>query len=246
LTSRLESELATHLRRRQEEELKFRDALKAELDYARTQVRQLLEGLASAKTEAPLKTASGELTARLNEQERAARELHATLSGAAAPTRPLRLEPGAQAHHLGLNAEVTIVEVTGDSAVVAAGVMKMRVPLSELGAPRGKAAPARFPGEKKKDAQLERAARLAPGAVETGGAKLDLRGQRAEDAVRELDLFLDRLSREGRDNAVVVHGHGTGALKASVREHLKRSPYVKSFRPGEDGEGGDGATVVTL
>ena len=44
----------------------------------------------------------------------------------------------------------------------------------------------------------------------------------------------------------VLHGHGSGALKAAVREHLQRSPYVSRARPGESHEGGDGVTVVQL
>jgi DNA mismatch repair protein MutS2 len=44
----------------------------------------------------------------------------------------------------------------------------------------------------------------------------------------------------------IVHGHGTGRLRAAVRGHLARHPQVARVRPGSDGEGGDGATVVTL
>jgi DNA mismatch repair protein MutS2 len=75
---------------------------------------------------------------------------------------------------------------------------------------------------------------------------LDLRGMRADDALGELEAFLDRTALEGADAVFVIHGHGTGALRKVVREYLATSPYVARFRPGGAGEGGDGVSVVAL
>ena len=47
-------------------------------------------------------------------------------------------------------------------------------------------------------------------------------------------------------NLPIIHGHGTGALKQAVRDYLSESPYVESFRPGNDSEGGDGVCVVKI
>ena len=49
-----------------------------------------------------------------------------------------------------------------------------------------------------------------------------------------------------RRAALIVHGHGTGALKQAIRDYLASSPYIRMFRPGETHEGGDGVTVVEL
>jgi DNA mismatch repair protein MutS2 len=75
---------------------------------------------------------------------------------------------------------------------------------------------------------------------------VDLRGQRADEALIELEAFLDRTALEGADAVFVIHGHGTGALRKVVREYLATSPYVARFRAGGSGEGGDGVSVVSL
>lgn len=82
--------------------------------------------------------------------------------------------------------------------------------------------------------------------AERAGMKLDLRGMRVEEAVRECELFLDSHYDNGLNSVVIVHGHGTGAVKEAIRSALKVSPYVQSYRSGEIEEGGDGVTVVTL
>jgi DNA mismatch repair protein MutS2 len=69
---------------------------------------------------------------------------------------------------------------------------------------------------------------------------------RVEELVREVDAFLDRLLSEGAPDAVILHGHGTGALKQALRDHLQGSPYVASWRPGDVQEGGDAITWVGL
>ena len=76
--------------------------------------------------------------------------------------------------------------------------------------------------------------------------RLDLRGKTVEDSLDELELFLDQASLANFSEVSVIHGHGTGALKSAVRDFLKMSPYVKEFRPGGDGEGGDGISVISL
>jgi DNA mismatch repair protein MutS2 len=65
-----------------------------------------------------------------------------------------------------------------------------------------------------------------------------------DELIREVDLFLDRLYAEDAQDAVILHGHGTGALKDSLRSHLEGSPYVGAFRQGDAQEGGDAVTVV--
>ncbi|HWO22147.1 MAG TPA: Smr/MutS family protein [Kofleriaceae bacterium] len=75
---------------------------------------------------------------------------------------------------------------------------------------------------------------------------LDVRGHRADEAITQLDRFLDESLLAGRDAIFVIHGHGTGALRAAVRGHLQGHGAIEKFRPGEQREGGDGVTVAFL
>ena len=77
-------------------------------------------------------------------------------------------------------------------------------------------------------------------------AEVDLRGMMTDEAIAALDLYLDNVSMAHLEQVTIIHGKGTGAVRKAVREHLKRSRYVKEFRPGVYGEGEDGVTVVTL
>jgi DNA mismatch repair protein MutS2 len=82
------------------------------------------------------------------------------------------------------------------------------------------------------------ASRIAP--------RLDLRGERVEAALEQLGAYLDEALLAGQDEALIVHGAGTGALRRSIREYLAEHPRVRSTRPGRRDEGGDGATVAEL
>ena len=76
--------------------------------------------------------------------------------------------------------------------------------------------------------------------------RLDLRGLRADEAESELSRFLDKAMLAGRSEVEIVHGMGTGAMRRTVHEHLKRSRAVGEFRLGNADEGGDGVTKVVL
>jgi DNA mismatch repair protein MutS2 len=87
-------------------------------------------------------------------------------------------------------------------------------------------------------------ARLTP--PDQAPETIDVIGARVADALGRIDQALDRAAAAGNTRVRVLHGHGTGRLKTAVRAHLAASPYVASQRPGEDLEGGDAVTIVTL
>ena len=76
--------------------------------------------------------------------------------------------------------------------------------------------------------------------------EINLLGRTVDEALAELDKYLDDAYLAHLPTVRVVHGKGTGALRNAVQSHLKRVKYVKSFRPGEYGEGDAGVTIVTF
>jgi DNA mismatch repair protein MutS2 len=239
-----EVELAAALKKRKEEEVKFREALRAELEFARNQIRAMVEKLEGEKSLKAAQIVAADLTSRINEQTTAERGARQELKGEVRELAPLELKVGARARLRTMDAEVEIIDLAGDAATVAAGALKMRVPLSELGPPTKSKEPAKFPGANKKEARLEKVKEVAAQVLTLASPTIDVRGERTEDAMRKIEQFLDRCTRNGDEAAIIIHGHGTGAIKKDLRESLKRSPYAKSFRPGDASEGGDGVTVV--
>ena len=67
-----------------------------------------------------------------------------------------------------------------------------------------------------------------------------------EEAIQSVDLFLDGCVMQSLKSVQIIHGKGTGTLRAGIQQHLKKHPSVAEFRLGKYGEGEDGVTVVTL
>ncbi|MBX3218483.1 MAG: Smr/MutS family protein, partial [Labilithrix sp.] len=163
---------------------------------------------------------------------------------ASAPAPPASLKKGARVWIARVRAEGDVLELLPDGAVrVQAGPLKLVVDPSELRAVsppeherRRPAAPAKPGGD---PAGLEV-------AVQTNDNTCDLRGLRTDDALSMAVSFLDRSINDERRVCFLLHGHGTGALKEAIRRELKSSPYVRYFRAGNPGEGGDGVTVAWL
>ena len=93
----------------------------------------------------------------------------------------------------------------------------------------------------------------SPRRVSSGGGMgldeqtvVDVRGKAADEALDEVVAALDRATLAAAPFLRIIHGHGTGKLKASLRDYLKDSPYVTEFRAGDRAEGGDGVTIATL
>jgi DNA mismatch repair protein MutS2 len=156
------------------------------------------------------------------------------------PAEEGQVRVGERAQHRKFKVTGDVVSIDGSKAVLNVNGRKMTVDTGDLVAAAGGKAPAPL------RAKTRSAAGVASDLAVEVSAELNLIGQRVDEALDESDRFLDRALLEGRQAVRIIHGFGTGRLRSAIREHLRKHPAVKSFRPGEENEGGDGATVALL
>ena len=173
---------------------------------------------------------------RLGAADDAARRAADRLSGLVAPVAPERApEVGEHAVDLALGVRGVVISIEGDEAELQGPSARVRVPLSRLAPDRTPAATATPPPR----------AEARP-VLEAVSSEVDVRGQRAEAARRAVRDHIDQAAQVGLETVRVIHGRGTGALRAAIGEELSAHPLVKSSSPAPAGEGGDGATIVVL
>lgn len=148
------------------------------------------------------------------------------------------LKPGDDVKVVTLNQDGTVVSVDKKKkeALVQIGIMKMTLPFKSL-----------KQIEKDKKSTVTKTTRKII-SEKSGRVKgeVDLRGLNLEEAIIEMDKYLDDACVAGLETVTIIHGIGTGVLKKGLQDILKRNKHVKSKRPGEYGEGGAGVTIVTL
>jgi DNA mismatch repair protein MutS2 len=240
--ARAEEEAARRAER--EAAARMGEALAGEIEAARAEVADLLAGLQARPTVKAATDAAARLEAWRATVSGAARTAQARAEAGPEIAPADAIAPGVRVRIVSLGQDGEVVEVAGGSALVRAGPLKVRRPVSDLLPLRGKARAAGL--ARTRAERLSAAEEARPGAPRTAERRLDVRGLRVEELLREVDRFLDGRYAEGEAECLVLHGHGTGALKQALRDHLAASPYVAAFRPGDRHEGGDAATVITL
>ena len=148
------------------------------------------------------------------------------------------LKPGDDVKVVTLNQDGSVVSVDKKKkeAVVQIGIMKMTLPFKSL-----------QKVQKDKKSTVTKTTRKII-SEKSGKVKgeVDLRGMNLEEAIMEVEKYLDDACVAGLETVTIIHGIGTGVLKKGLQDVLKRNKHVKSKRPGEYGEGGAGVTIVTL
>lgn len=133
-----------------------------------------------------------------------------------------------------------LVEKSGqDQWVVQLGIMKMKLPETDL---------RRIQPEPEKETRRTKRqiATVRSNTASHVSTQLDLRGFRYEEALQELDSYLDASLLAGYPQVTIVHGKGTGAIRKGVTDALKRHPQVKSFDFAPQSSGGNGATIAVF
>jgi len=242
---RLDAERKGELARRREE---AKSGLASALEEFRAQSRRELAAIRDAKERAKVERTQATAERRLRTLARDKQDAIAPRPQAAAST-PFEVVPGAKVRIVSLDREGAVVAVRGDRVEVRMGSATFTVARGDLAQAGDDSGPAPAPPKKRSRlAELAAASAAAGSGDDTDDVPVEchLLGQTVDEALPALDRFLDASLRLGRTEVRVVHGHGTGRLRIAVRAHLKGHRQVAGFRPGGDGEGGDGATVVTL
>jgi DNA mismatch repair protein MutS2 len=231
----IERRLAEQLERSTAEQKRFEEERKKVAAKYRDELDQLRDDIGS-KVNAELRHLR-----ELDRKEREKLQPHKVIERVvAAIPQPqfeerAELRVGDEAEHRKFKLVGKIVSIDGKRAQFALGGKRMEVELSDL-RPKGGATPKQTPPPRPSSSSDEPEI----------GAELNLVGMRVDDALEESDRFIDRALLAGHPAVRLIHGFGTGALRKAIREQLRKHRGVKSYRAGNEREGGDGATIALL
>ena len=155
------------------------------------------------------------------------------------PTRDILVGDTVELLKLGTRASVIAINKDG-SLTLQAGILKMTAKKDEVYLLENDN-PYKDKDKKPRPAHSGREMRVAPAAAE-----VDLRGMDSIEAIGVLEQFLDQAMRSNLETVRIIHGKGTGVLRAAVQQALRKNKYVKSFRLGVYGEGEDGVTIAEM
>ena len=240
-TIRLRNE-AEQLRREMEQKReqalrKAREDAKHIVDQARRESESVIAELKKMKKNAVIGDASvNDLRRKLDKESDALAEGLGQKSYDDSEA-PKTVKAGDQVKILTLGAEGTVLAPPDEKGEVRlqAGMMKFTAPLSQLRLIR------QAPAKEKTTVKAKTGM-----MTRTVKSECDVRGMNLEEALDAVSLYLDEAVLAGLNEVYIIHGKGTGVLRAGVQQDLRKNRHVKSFRRGMYGEGEDGVTVVTL
>ena len=155
-----------------------------------------------------------------------------------------KLEVGDSVYVVSFDTHAKVLSLPDENkeVFVQAGIMKFKVPMAEL--VLDDKAQSENAAQKKNSRGISSKVRAGKSMVIS--PEIDCRGQLVEEALGNIDKYIDDAYLAGLKQIMIIHGKGTGALRSAVQEYLRKNPHVKSYRPGTYGEGEMGVTVVEL
>ena len=152
------------------------------------------------------------------------------------------LQVGEKVRLRSLNLLGKVTSITGDMVEVQAGPLRARARLVDI---------QRLKPETDEEAitEISKSGTSKPGTFglhSAPGMELDLRGQRAEEALEAMRNHIEAAYLAGQPFVRIIHGKGTGRLRQVIRDELKHSPHVRGFETGQESEGGDGVTIAFM
>ncbi len=135
---------------------------------------------------------------------------------------------------LSYNQRATVLEISGNTLQIKMGAMKLNIKKKEV---------------RKIDSEPEVTTRyVSTSSVSSKKVGIDINviGLNTEEAIREIEDYMDKVILQGYDTFTIIHGLGSGILRKNIGEYLKNNRYVASYRTGGQNEGGMGATVVEM
>jgi DNA mismatch repair protein MutS2 len=230
LRDRVQEELSSVRREREEILQQAREEAGSAVRDLRSRLRDIEQGARGSATRREQRDTREQLQAALEGTSEALGPAPAAADGA---TQIAAVKPGATVNVLSLGQQGTVLAVSGGEAEVQVGLFKMRVPVDDL------EVLSRSRREPERAVQFQ-ATREAP------PMEIDVRGQRPDDAVREVDQYLHDTYMHGQNKVRIIHGKGTGALRSAIRQQLASHPLVAGSETERRELGGEGVTVVTL
>ncbi len=253
---RLERDLAERLEKIGEERQRVLEQARAEgeleVELLKTQLKMLRDELKKAHQPLDALQVIEEKVEEVEEQvHRPVERKPRTMERGPLSTFHRPLSVGDKVILRSLGTEGVLSSVDGDEAEVQAGTLRLRVRMDEL---KRKAESADDGSQIIDHRQTSKTGAEPSSAVgrsssllsASPGMELDLRGQRAEDALEMLDRYLEKAYMAGLPFVRIIHGKGTGKLRQEVRATLKVHPQVASFEEGGPKEGGEGVTVAKM
>lgn len=223
------------------EALRLSENAKRQAGALMIEVEKLRKELKEAKDPAELaRRAKSAMKKGLSELDRSINPVTASVYDNEDYTLPRALKVGDTVFitEIGKEGTVDALPDKNGSVAVSTGLMRMRADIKKLRLVEKQ--------KKKPSATVSRAKGIESSLTASAENRCDLRGMTVDEALFTLDSFIDQMLLRNISEFTVIHGKGTGALRAAVQKHLKNCRFVKAFRLGVYGEGENGVTIVTL